>query len=110
MRIAFATRDGEHVGGQLRRAPRVAVYDVTAEGWQLARMCCFDPVAHRSHHRIQAIAGAAIVFVGAIGPSLAARLAAIGVRAATAREGTPIRELLAATQESLVQPGARPRS
>ncbi len=94
MKVAFATTDWEHVQGQLRRARRLVVYEVMADGWRLYRSCSFEDAAARSEHRIQALAGAAILYVAAIGPSTAARLAAHGIRAATAPEGTPIRDLL----------------
>lgn len=93
MKVAFATRDGEHVNEQLRRAPRLVVYEVTAAGSRLDRTCDFASDALRTDERIRAIAGSAVVFVSAIGPSAAARLASRGIRPATAA-GARIQELL----------------
>src|SRR5512142_1459866 len=96
MKIAFATADGEHVHGELRRSPLLVVYEVTPAGFQLERASAFRDRTARSEDRIGALIGAAVVYVAAIGPSTAARLAARGIRPATAPDGTPIRDLLAA--------------
>jgi nitrogen fixation protein NifX len=102
MRVAFATRDGEHVNEQLRRAPQLMVFEVTAAGHRLERTCPFEPGGrYGTDERIRAIAGCSIVYVSAIGPSSAARLATRGIRAATAPEGTRIQELLAALRRLL---------
>jgi nitrogen fixation protein NifX len=96
MRVAFATGDCEHVNEQLRGASHLVVYEVTAAGCRLDRTCAFASDArHGTDERIRAIAGSAIVYVSAIGPSGAARLAARGIRAATSPAGTRIRDLLA---------------
>jgi nitrogen fixation protein NifX len=95
LRVAFATADREHVNEQFRRASHLVVYEVSPTGWRHERTCVFPPErALRTDERIGAIAGAAIVFVTAIGPSSAARLAQRGIRAATAPEGTRISDLL----------------
>jgi nitrogen fixation protein NifX len=101
MKVAFATKDGEHVEGDLRRASRVVIYDVSSEGVRFERACSFEGGPDRSEARIQALSGSAIVYVGAIGPSGAARLAARGIQAGTAPDGTSIEELLR-TLERLV--------
>jgi predicted Fe-Mo cluster-binding NifX family protein len=97
MRIAFVTSDGERVEGELRRAPRIVVFEVTAAAVTLAGSTCFG-AAHRSQDRIAALAGAEVVYVAAIGPSMAARLVARGIRPAIARPGRSICALLAAHQ------------
>lgn len=100
MRVAFATMTGENVEGQFRRTPRLVVYEVTETGSRLERTCPFVDGSHRSQDRIQAIADASMVFVAAIGPSIAARLASRGIRPATVPEGTPIRDVLTALERS----------
>lgn len=92
MKVAFATRDGEHVNEQLRRATHLVVYEVTAYRQDRTGVVALD-AADGTDLRIRAIAGSAIVFVTAIGPSAAARLASHGIRAATAPEGTRIEQL-----------------
>ena len=95
MKVAFATADREHVNEQFRRASQLVVYEATADGWRLDRTCAFPPDrAIKTDERMRAIAGASIVFVTAIGPSSAARLAQRGIRAATAPAGTRIDDLL----------------
>lgn len=102
MKVAFATRDGQHVTEQFRRAPRLVVYEVTAAGARLDRTVSFPTTAGaRTDERIRAIAGATLVYVSAIGPSTAARLASSGIRAATAGATTRIHELLVALRERL---------
>ena len=92
MRVAFATRDGEHVNEQLRRATHLVVYELTPSRQERTCVFAFDP-ADGTDRRIRAISGSAIVFVTAIGPSAAARLAAHGIRPATAPAGTRIEQL-----------------
>jgi hypothetical protein len=95
MKIAFATGDGIHVDEQFRRASRLDVHEVTAEGHRLDRTCTF--AADRSvktDERLSAIEGVSIVFGVAYGPSSVLRLARRGVRAATAPAGTPIATVL----------------
>lgn len=95
MKIAFATSDCEHVNEQFRRASHIVVYEITRSGHQLVRTCAFPADRSvRTEERMHAIAGVSIVYVTAIGPSSAARLASRGIRPATARAGTPIAELL----------------
>lgn len=101
MKVAFATVDGRHVQGELRRASLVVVYEVDREGWQLDRLSSFDGHAQRSQHRLEAIDGVSIAFAAAMGPSTAARLAARGIRPATAPDGTAIDDLLIALSATL---------
>jgi nitrogen fixation protein NifX len=99
MKIAFATRDLEHVDAHFGTAPYLVVYEVTARGWQRQRTLSFELLddARRGVDemapRLAAILGAAVVYVAAIGPSHAARLAASGIRPATAA-GKRIEDLL----------------
>ena len=95
MKIAFATGDGVHVNEQFRRASQLAIYEVTAEGHRLDRVCSFAPDRSiKTEERIGAISDAAIVYGVAYGPSSVLRLARHGMRAATAPPGTRIETLL----------------
>jgi nitrogen fixation protein NifX len=101
MKIAFATTDGVHVDEQFRRASHLAVYEVTADGPRLERMCAFAPDRSiKTEERIQAIAGATIVYGVAYGPSSVNRLMRRGIRAATAPAGTRIDAVLAPIVEA----------
>lgn len=98
MKIAFATRDLQHVDAHFGRAPYLLVYDVTADGPRLQRTVAFDPDdtgrgVDEIAPRVAAIRGAAVVYVAAIGPSHAARLASSGIQPATAA-GRRIEDLL----------------
>jgi nitrogen fixation protein NifX len=96
MKIAFATSDGVHLDQQFRRASRVVVYELGPDGPRLDGAFEFPPDrAVKTEERLRAIRGAAIVFGTAFGPSSAARIAARGIRPATAPAGTRIADLLA---------------
>lgn len=97
MMIAFATSDLTFVDEQFRRASHLAVYEITASGHRLDRICAFpQDRSVKTQARMDAIRGAAIVYVSAIGPSSAARLAAHGIRPATLPVGATIAKVLAA--------------
>jgi nitrogen fixation protein NifX len=100
MKVAFATHDGEHVNAQLRRAGHLVVCEVTAFRQDRTSVLAFD-AEDGTDERIRGIAGAAIVYVTAIGPSAAARLASHGIRAATAPVGTRIQDLLSELRRML---------
>jgi nitrogen fixation protein NifX len=95
MMIAFATGDGVHVNEQFRRASQLAVYEVTAAGHRLDRICTFPPDRSiKTEERLRAVAGAALVYGVAYGPSSVHRLVQRGIRAATAPAGTRIETVL----------------
>ena len=95
MKIAFATGDGVHVNEQFRRASQLAVYEVSAAGFRLVRVCTFaEDRSVKTDQRIQAIADVAIVYGVAYGPSSVLRLARRGLRPATTPAGTPIESVL----------------
>ena len=94
MKVAFATRDCEHVD-QLRGAPQLVVYEITGAGFSLERTVSFDPEhGIRTEARIDALAGCALLVVSAIGPSVVARLSSRGVRPITAVPGRAIEDVL----------------
>jgi nitrogen fixation protein NifX len=108
MKIAFATSDCTVVDEQFRRASNLVVYEITPSGHHLDRICAFpQDRSVKTQQRIDAIAGAAIVYVSAIGPSSAARLAAHGIRPATLPAGTSIARVLAALEARERDPACR---
>jgi nitrogen fixation protein NifX len=108
MKIAFATSDCTRVDEQFRRATHLAVYEITASGHRLDRICAFPlDRSVKTQQRIDAILGASVVYVSAIGPSSAARLAAHGIRPATLPTGTPIAKVLAAFEADARDPACR---
>lgn len=108
MKIAFASSDCTRIDEQFRRASNLVIYEITPGGQRLDRICAFPrDRAVRSQHRLDAIAGAAVVYVSAIGPSSAARLVAHGIRPATLPEGTTIARVLAAFAAAAGDPGCR---
>lgn len=101
MRVAFATRDGEHVNSELRGAPRLDLYEVTCQGARLERSCDLQSAGHGLGARLGVLAGVERVYVAAIGPSAAARLAAHGVGVATSPGGERIDAILAGLRRAL---------
>lgn len=93
--VAFATEDGVHVDAELRTASRLDVYEITAAAARLLRSCSLLAQGRSGKARLEALAGVDLVFVRAIGPSGAARLAARGIRAATSHRRAPIEALVA---------------
>ena len=111
-KIAFATSDGVHIDQQFQRASRLAVYQLDATGPRHDQTFTFAPDRSlRTEVRLEAIGGAAIVVGTVFGPSSVARLAQRGIRAATARPGTRIAELLArlaGLEREAHMPGPKP--
>jgi predicted Fe-Mo cluster-binding NifX family protein len=96
MKVAFATSDHATVDQQFRRASRLAVYEVGADGHRLLGTHSFPPDrAIKTRERMKAIDGVSVVYGVAFLPSTVARLRQGGIRAATAPAGTPIASLLA---------------
>jgi nitrogen fixation protein NifX len=96
MRIAFATSDGVHLDQQVRRASRLDIYEVGAEGVRLVDSWSFSSDRSvKTAERVEVLQGVEVVFGTAFSPSSAARFARAGVKPATAPKGTPIADLLA---------------
>jgi nitrogen fixation protein NifX len=109
MTVAFATTDLVHVDAQFVSASHLAVYDVTARGAVLEHVLVFGAAgdggaSYRFADRAAAIAGCAILYVAAIGPSVVARLARWGIRPATASAENRIESLLARVSALLAGP------
>lgn len=80
MKIAFATNDLIHINAHFGWAKKLAVYDVTADGYQFVETIEFsgdlkeDGNEDKLVPKIEALADCIIVYVSAIGGSAAARL------------------------------------
>jgi predicted Fe-Mo cluster-binding NifX family protein len=108
MKIAFATSDSTFVDEQFRRASNLVVYEITGSGHRLDRICAFPKDRSvKTQQRIEAILGVSVVYVSAIGPSSAARLAAHGIRPATLPAGTSIAKVLSAFESHGRDPACR---
>lgn len=99
MRVAFATTDLVTVDAHFGTAPRLLLFDVGPGGAQEVGEVRFDVADEDGDHgklgpRLGAVEGCALVFAAAVGPSAAAQLASRGARAAPARPGERIDELL----------------
>ncbi|MBE9183095.1 nitrogen fixation protein NifX [Oculatella sp. LEGE 06141] len=80
MKIAFATNDLIHINAHFGWAKKLAVYDVTPDGYQFVETIEFsgdlkeDGNEDKLVPKIEALADCTIVYVSAIGGSAAARL------------------------------------
>jgi nitrogen fixation protein NifX len=99
MRVAFATSDGQAVDAHFGSTPRLLVYEVDGTGArEVGRVELETAEETGDHHkleaRVAAVAGCAVLYAAAIGPTAAARLRALGVRAVAAPPGEPLPALL----------------
>ena len=87
VRVAIATRDMKGLNAHFGSAPRFAVYDVTAHGWDFVEAVAFDDNsdesgAHRNEGedritpKVAALAGCHLLFCLAIGGPSAAKVVA----------------------------------
>ena len=80
MKIAFATTDLVHINAHFGWANQIAVYEVSAEGYQFLDTVNFDGELKEDGNenklvpKIDALSDCTIVYVAAIGGSAAARL------------------------------------
>ena len=80
MKVAFATQDNVHINAHFGWAKKVAIYDVSSEGYQFFNTVEFggelkeDGNEDKLVPKIKAIADCTIVYVSAIGGSAASRL------------------------------------
>ncbi|MGB7440313.1 MAG: nitrogen fixation protein NifX [Coleofasciculaceae cyanobacterium] len=92
MKIAFATKDLEHVNGHFGSAKYMAVYEIDQKGYQLLENMEFggnlkqDGNEDKVEPKINALLDCTIVYVLAIGAGPAARLINKGVTPVKARD------------------------
>jgi nitrogen fixation protein NifX len=99
MRVAFATTDHVTVDAHFGTAPCFLLCEVDAAGAGPLEEVRFAEADEDGDHgklgpRLGALEGCTLVFAAAVGPSAAAQLGSRGVRAAPARPGERIDELL----------------
>lgn len=100
MKVAFATQDLKRVDAHFGWAPYLAIYEMNTESYQLVDTVQFatdlaeDGNEDKLAPKVEAIADCAIVYVGAIGGSAAARVVAKKIHPIKVPEPKPIAELL----------------
>jgi nitrogen fixation protein NifX len=99
MLVAFATTDLQTVDAHFGTSPRFLLCEVDAAGAALVTEVRFSPADEDGDHgklgpRLAALEGCTLLFAAAVGPSAAAQLASRGIRAAPARPGERIDDLL----------------
>ena len=112
MRVAIATRDMKSLNAHFGSAPRFAVYDVTADGWDFVAAVVFDDNsdesgAHKSEGedritpKVEALAGCHLLFCLAIGGPSAAKVVAARIHPIKTPQAAPIPEVLERTRAML---------
>lgn len=99
MRVAFATTDLVTVDAHFGTTPRLLFYEVDGAAARPAGEVAFLAVGEDGDHgklgpRLDALAGCTLLYAAAIGPTAAAQVGARKVRAAQAKPGERIDELL----------------
>lgn len=81
MKVAFATKDLENINDHFGWAQQFAIYDVNKDGYEMVEVVKTkkeqpgeDVEAAKIQSKIDAIAGASIVYCEAIGPTAAAKV------------------------------------
>ena len=112
VRVAVATRDMKGLNAHFGSAPRFAVYDVTAHGWDFVEAVAFDDNsdesgAHRNEGedritpKVEALAGCHLLFCLAIGGPSAAKVVAARIHPIKTPQAAPIPEVLERTRAML---------
>jgi nitrogen fixation protein NifX len=112
VRVAIATRDMKGLNAHFGSAPRFAVYDVTAHGWDFVEAVAFDDNsdesgAHRNEGedritpKVEALAGCHLLFCLAIGGPSAAKVVAARIHPIKTPQASPIPEVLERTRAML---------
>lgn len=112
VRVAIATQDMKSLNAHFGSAKRLAVYDVTAEGWRFVEAHDFSNVSDQSgSHRNEgddrinaktsALAGCHLMFCLAIGGPSAAKVVSAKVHPIKVPQAAPIDEVLERTRVML---------
>lgn len=105
MKIAFATKDMEHINDHFGRAQNMALYEIDETGYKHIETISFkgemDEEDDRLNPKISALASCSIVYSCAIGPMGATRLVKQRIHPMKATEDTKIKDVLDKLQATL---------
>lgn len=111
LRIAIATNDLEHLNAHFGSARKFALYDVTTTGARFVEAVGFEDVTEQSGQhddvadkitpKVDALSGAALLFVLAIGGPAAAKVVRAGIHPVKLKEPDTIQGVIARCQEML---------
>ena len=112
VRVAIATQDMKSLNAHFGAAKRIAVYDVTQDGWRFIEAHDFTEVSDQSgSHKVdgedrisaktEALAGCHLLFCTAIGGPSAAKVVAAKVHPIKTPNPAPIEEVLERTRAML---------
>lgn len=105
MKVAFATKDGEHINDHFGWAKQFSIYDVSAEGYKLVEHVETpeDPEDEddKISIKIQALKDSSIMYCEAIGPTAAAKVVKARIHPIKVKEPKKISEELDALVELL---------
>jgi nitrogen fixation protein NifX len=105
MKVAFATQDLQRVDAHFGWAKNIAVYDITAAGYDFVQTFSFDGDLQEDGNedklapKIDAIKDCALLYVAAIGGSGAARVVANKIHPVKVANAEPIFDILDKLQE-----------
>ncbi len=100
MKIAFATQDLKHVDAHFGWAKNIAIYEISADGYERVEVHEFDGELNEDGNedklgpKLEAVADCAILYVAAIGGSGAARVVAKNIHPVKVSTPEPIEDLL----------------
>ncbi len=107
MKVAFSTQDLQRVDAHFGWAKNIAIYEVSADGYQFLEAVQFDgELAEDGNEdklapKLEAIRDCSILYVAAIGGSGAARVVALRIHPIKVNEPEPITALLEKLQAVL---------
>jgi nitrogen fixation protein NifX len=111
IRVAIATNDHRFLDAHFGSAESFAVFEVAADDWRFVEMVSFDdPTRGEGHHpdevdritpKVEALAGAALLFVLAIGGPAAAKVVKAGIHPVKLKEPEPLGQVVLRVQRML---------
>lgn len=107
MKVAFSTQDLQRVDAHFGWAKNIAIYELSAEGYQFLEAVQFEGDLQEDGNedklapKLDAIKDCAILYVAAIGGSGAARVVAQGIHPMKVPQPEPIVDLLEKLREVL---------
>ena len=112
IRVAIATQDMKSLDAHFGSAKKFAIYDVTAEGWNLVETVAFDQVSDeggkhqndgddRITPKVEALAGCHLLFCLAIGGPSAAKVVGAKIHPIKMPQVQPLDAVLERTRQML---------
>ncbi|MEO1090507.1 MAG: nitrogen fixation protein NifX [Pseudomonadota bacterium] len=111
LKVAIATNDLRYLDAHFGSAKHFAMFDVGADGWRFVEVVAFDDVTgeagrhpeteDRITPKVEALTGAALLFVLAIGGPAAAKVVRAGIHPIKVKEPEPLGAIVLRVQKML---------